>query len=92
MSDPELIALVQEAAAKLGEEFDAVQIMVSWQDDKGKGTRSLFRGCGNWFARQGMAHDFIAIDEAETQAREISAAIQPPDDGEQWKKTPDEKT
>lgn len=86
MKDEDLVKLVQEAACRLGEEFEVVQIMVSYQDEKRRGTRSIFRGVGNWFARQGMAHEFIAADQAETQAREIGRVIEPPSDGEAWKK------
>jgi hypothetical protein len=63
-----LIQLVEKAATALGEEFDAVQILVSWGADGG-GTKSVFRGSGNWFARQGMAHNFILQDEAEEIAQ-----------------------
>lgn len=64
--------LVDEYAAKLGEHFDAVQILGSVATEEG--TRRLFKGSGNWYARQGMAHEFIKIDEAQELARQIKRA------------------
>jgi len=76
--------LVQRHIDELMEHFDAVQILVSSTDPDG--TANVFKGGGNWFARQGMAHDFIRQDKARTDAREISKAIEPPKDtGEEWK-------
>ena len=69
MTEQEVQNRCELAAAALGEHFDAVQIMVSWQESGI--TRSLNRGCGNWFARQGMAREFITEDQSRTLAREI---------------------
>ncbi len=84
MSREELIALLEQTAAKLGEHFDAVQILVSWNEN---GTTSLAkRGTGNWYARQGMAHEFITSDIAQDTAVQIAERLNPPrDDGEDWK-------
>jgi hypothetical protein len=87
MKPADAIKLIEDFAAKLGEHFDHVQILATWPDENGEGSRSLYRGTGNWFARQGMAHDFIAMDQAETQAREIGRVIEPPSEGEDWKKS-----
>jgi len=78
--------LVIQHVNALMEHFDCVQILVS--SSIPDGTSNVFIGGGNWFARQGMAHEFIRKDKAQTDAREISLAIQstPPDDGEEWKK------
>jgi|JI10StandDraft_1071094.scaffolds.fasta_scaffold01661_12 hypothetical protein len=76
--------LVQRHIDALMEHFDAVQIMATSADLDG--TSNVFMGGGNWFARQGMAHDFIRQDKARTDAREISKAIDPPNDaGEEWR-------
>lgn len=76
--------LVTQHVNALLEHFDCVQILVS--STIPEGTSNVFIGGGNWFARQGMAHEFIRKDKAQTDAREISRAIQPPpDDGEEWK-------
>lgn len=76
--------LVKRHVDALMEYFEVVQIMVS--SNVPEGTSNVFKGDGNWFARQGMAHDFIRQDKARTDAREISKAIEPPKDaGEEWK-------
>ena len=77
--------LVQRAIDALMEHFDAVQIMATSMTQDGD-TANIFMGGGNWFARQGMAHDFIRQDKARTDAKEISKAIEPPKDtGGEWK-------
>jgi hypothetical protein len=73
---------VEDLAALLGEHFDAVQILVSGPADGG-GTECIKKGCGNWYARQGMAHEFINQDIAQEHAKEISEALEPPP--EEWK-------
>lgn len=80
-------AEVERHVLALMEHFDAVQILVSSTAQCG-GTESVFQGAGNWFARQGMAHDFINRDQADTNAIRIADKIQPPpdEDGETWKK------
>lgn len=72
MTDAELTAFVDEFVAKLGEQFDAVQILVSWNEDSK--TRDLYRGCGNVHARLNMARDFIERDKAQIMAYEIKAS------------------
>lgn len=69
MERDETQAIVQKALDTLGEHFEAVQIMVSWNE---QGTTRLFNlGSGNWYARMGMAHEFVKSDEAQTLASEI---------------------
>ena len=65
--------ILDEAALKLGEHFDNVQIMVSWMDQGA--TLSCCRGCGNWHARHGLARDFITSDIAHENARQIAAKL-----------------
>ena len=88
MSHRELESLAENFVAKLGEHCDAVQIMLSWNEN-GQ-TYCLKRGCGNWYARQGMAHEFINEDIAADTARQIASSINPPDsdDGDEWKNQP----
>ncbi len=76
--------LADEFVAKMGEHFDVVQVMVSWRDERGH-TMCSKRGCGNWYARQGMAHEFINEDVAQETARAISEIERPPDSGDDWK-------
>lgn len=52
--------MILECAGKLGEHFEAVQIHVSWMDETGSGnTTGEHGGCGNWYARFGLAQEFI---------------------------------
>lgn len=69
---------LRRAVDLLGEHFDAVQVLVSYNEDGL--TRCRHLGGGNWYARQGMAHDFIKCDDAQEVARQIAGAIQPSDD------------
>lgn len=64
--------MISAHAAQLSEHFDAVQILVSYPWEGG--TQPLYSGNGNWFARQGMARDFIELEQAEQIAREITKA------------------
>lgn len=68
-------AIVIKHVTALGEFFDSVQVLVSNSTDIG--TESVYLGAGNWYARQGMAHDFIHKDQAQTEAHELSAVIDP---------------
>ena len=76
-------AVVQQHITALMEHFEAVQILVSVTDPGG--TASVFLGAGNWYARQGMARDFMQQDQARTAAKEIKMGNPPPDDAEEWK-------
>ena len=73
LTQEEMQELVARHAQQLIEYFDAVQILVSLPGDGG--TASIFTGRGNWFARQGMAHDFIKQDQARTDANELAKVI-----------------
>ena len=85
MNGEQVNKLLDDAAAKLAEHFGVVQIMVTW-DEFGI-THSAKRGVGNWYARQGMAHEFINCDIAVENARQLASVIpnQNPDDGDEWK-------
>lgn len=85
MTHKEAKELIDRTAAALGEHFDAVQILASFPTDGG-GTRCLKRGTGNWYARQGMAHEFINEDQADDLSTQIARKLEPPDDAEGWKK------
>lgn len=83
MSD-ELINLMEKFAAELGEHCNAVQILCSHSVDGG-GTRGVKRGSGDWYSRQGLAHEFINSDQADDLSDQIARKINPPDDTENWK-------
>lgn len=85
MTKEDIAKLCDRMATELGEHVESVQILASWHDDKG--THRVFRGCGNRYARQGMAHEFIECARAETNAAEIASKLEPPpDDADAWKK------
>lgn len=66
----ELHEKMHDLAAVLFEHCDAVQIMVSYNEE---GTTHLLnKGAGNWYARQGMAHEFIGTNQAQNIAHEIA--------------------
>lgn len=65
--------LVAQFAETIGEHFDAVQIMTCVCDEEG--TSSFYRGSGNWFARQGLAHEFIAAEIAETTGKGVAREL-----------------
>lgn len=81
MTNEEVEKMVNGAVDRLGEHFEAVQILVSWQDEGA--TFSLFRGTGNWFSRQGMAQSFINNDVAQDNARQIAEQLEPGDDDDE---------
>lgn len=83
MTGDEAEKMLDLAASKLHEHFDAVQIMVSWNEDGF--TKCTKRGCGNWYARQGMAKEFMDQDQAQTTAWYIGEELNPPDESQAWK-------
>jgi len=85
MTEQEAEELIQSTAAKLGEHFDAVQILASWTEEGA--TTCVKRGAGNWYARQGMCHEFITSSVSEENAAALSRVLpQPPsDDSDSWK-------
>lgn len=81
MNSSEQVKIVDSAVAALGEHFDSVQILVSVVE--GTKTRCIKRGSGNWYARQGMAQEFVSEELAEESASRIAGKLNPPDEG--WK-------
>jgi hypothetical protein len=71
------VELLDDALAVLAEHFDHIQILTTWNENSL--TKSLFRGAGNWHARQGAAHEFISLDIAQQSAKEIAEQLNPPD-------------
>jgi hypothetical protein len=70
----ELNNLVLPHVHQLMEHFDAVQILATVVSERG--TELVAIGSGNWYARRGMAEEFINRDRAVTEANEIAEAIQ----------------
>lgn len=75
LSPEQMQDLARNHVLALMEHFDSVQILVSVSTPIG--TQNVYMGAGNWFARQGMAHDFIAKDKAYTEANELSKVLPP---------------
>ena len=69
MTIQEAEKMLDETASKLGEFFDAVQILATWNQEGS--TMSCPRGAGNWYARQRLAHEFINSDISQDSARRI---------------------
>jgi len=82
-SKVEMEKLLKSSISVLMEHFEAVQILVSRSTPEE--TQSLFIGRGNWFARQGMAREFITEDESRTMANELGETLNSDDSGESWK-------
>jgi hypothetical protein len=70
----------------LGEHFDAIQILGTYVQDDGM-TARVSMGIGNWYARQGVAQEFLNMDAAVTTAHEIGKVLprSDSDDGDDWK-------
>lgn len=55
-----------------------IQVLATW-NHSGK-TCSINTGIGNWYARQGLAHEFINADIAQEHAMQLASKINPPED------------
>lgn len=86
MNHDELVKLIEEFAARIGEHATSVQILVTLPANGG-GTRGIKRGVGDWYARKGMCHEMIESAQADDVSSQIAEKINPPnDDGDLWKK------
>ncbi len=54
-----------------------IEILATWTEE-GK-TKSVATGYGNWYARQGMAHEFITDSIALENAKQLASRINPPE-------------
>lgn len=87
MNAEEVKSKINNFLTKLTEEIPGahVQVLMTW--NLNGLTYAIDTGKGNWYARQGMAHEFINADIAQGNARQIAQQIDPPHDGgEEWKK------
>lgn len=80
MTGEEATKIVDKAVCELREFFPHVQVLVSWRHDEDGCTADLFRGKGNWYARIGMAREFLTRDESQTTAKEIADRLNTDDD------------
>lgn len=63
MDKEEAEPLLAKALAILAEHFDAVQILVTWNED-GE-SKDMASGSGNWYARLGLARAMLLRDKLE---------------------------
>jgi hypothetical protein len=87
MTHEEMLAeKVRGILSELAEHFDAIQILGTYVQDDGM-TARVSMGTGNWYARQGVAREFLDMDAAVTTAHEIGKVLPRPadDDGDDWK-------
>ena len=71
MSEEETISqVVEKCLHELGEHFSDVQILAC-RVVEGR-THSVSKGVGNWYARQGMAHEMLNEETARENARRIA--------------------
>lgn len=70
MRDKERKDFLDKVLSQLGEHFEHVQILATWDEDGV--TYDTEAGCGNWYARQGLAASFIKRD----QCQEITLHLQ----------------
>lgn len=63
-----------EIMRELSEHFDSLQLLGTFIDDEGN-TGKVSMGSGNWYARIGVAREFIEQDAAATNAYELSKVI-----------------
>ena len=59
------LELLQKAIDTLGEHFDSVQIFATRHDTDG--TKSIQKGCGNWFARYGQVREWMLKEEQSSR-------------------------
>lgn len=74
----ELINLIDGHLRELGEHLDHVQVLATWSEEGA--SYNIYRGTGNWFARQGMAQNFIQLDIAQDSAVKLAEIIGPKDE------------
>ena len=79
MTNEQRLAILEKHVAELSEIYDSVQVMGAFLTPDNR-TVSQKRGSGNWYARQGMAHEFIEENIAEDTARAIAKKLEPPQD------------
>ena len=77
MSAEDLRTEINKLLTQLTEQVpDAhIQVLATW--NSGGNSHSVHTGVGNWYARQGLAHEFINADVAQENARQLAERINP---------------
>jgi len=70
---------IEVAINMLAEHFPNVQVLASRVDTDGR-TYRISQGVGDWYARQGLAHEFIQQDIAQEAATQIAEKLKPPEE------------
>lgn len=73
MTTNEADKIIEKNLNELGEHFDAVCVMVTYKENGV--TRACYRGSGNYYARLGMAHEFIDNDRNSDLARRLGEEL-----------------
>lgn len=73
--------MLRHHVAQLMEFFDTVQVFVTKHGNEG--TRSDYRGAGNWFARFGQIREWVSGEEAKSRAQEIAEAADDEEDDDE---------
>jgi len=84
MTGQEKLAILERHVAELAEIYDCVQVLATGLNPNNS-TFCHKRGSGNWYARQGMAHEFIQENIADDAATLIAKKLEPPE--EDWKQS-----
>ena len=50
-----------------------IQILASWNEEGL--SKAIYTGVGNWYARQGLAHEFINQDMAQVNAVQLAEQL-----------------
>lgn len=69
---------IDQALHILGEHFEAVQILAT-RTVEGN-THTACRGVGNWYSRQGLAHEFIQHEISKENAIQIADQLKATDE------------
>ena len=77
-----LTQLIDNSLEALMEHFEAVQILATTHDSISGDTYDWMRGSGNWYARRGLADNFISKDKAQDIGVEVANRL--PSDGDDW--------
>lgn len=66
----EIERITDRYLAEIGEYVDAVQVLLSYPQPGGELTHSFATGRGNFYARVGLARDFLIRDRARMEGEE----------------------
>lgn len=81
MTDDEATKVLDDAAAALGEHFEAVIIIASRPFPANERlTQIVHRGRGNWYAQRGMMREVMENDQARTVAHHVREQLKDSDD------------